>query len=80
VLFRSAQGAPGPPAGTPEQQQGAARQARTQAAQQAAPTLRQGQPAPATQPGAEGNSTKFSTLVQDGSGAMNRVIDQGVVR
>jgi hypothetical protein len=78
MLQQLQQGAPGP--GTPEQQQGAARQARTQAAQQAAPTLRQGQPAPATQPGAEGNSTKFSTLVQDGSGAMNRVIDQGVVR
>ncbi len=68
-----------PSAGTPDQQAGAARQARVQAVQQAAPTAQPGQPAPATQAGAPGNSTKFSTLSQDGGPAMNRVIDQGVI-
>lgn len=74
-------GAPGP--GTITQQQGAAAQARTQAAQQAAPTLTQGQnqPQPATQAGAPANagaSTKFGTLVQDGK-TFNRIIDQGTI-
>ncbi len=74
-------GAPGP--GSIEQQQGAAAQARTQAAQQAAPTRRtdQNQPQPATQAGAPANagqSTTFGTLVQDGR-AMNRIIDKGTI-
>jgi hypothetical protein len=62
-------GAPGP--GTVAQQQGAAQQATTQAAQQAAPNRNQGQ----NQPGA---STKFGTLVQDGK-TFNRIIDQGTI-
>lgn len=62
-------GAPGP--GTVDQQHGAAQQARTQAAQQAAPTRGQGQ----NQPGA---STKFGTLVQDGR-TYNRIVDQGTI-
>jgi hypothetical protein len=69
-----------PSAGTPDQQAGAAAQARTQATQQAAPVGRAGTPAPATQAGATGNQTKFSTLSQDGGPAMNRVIDQGTIR
>jgi hypothetical protein len=72
-------GAPG--AGTPDQQVGAANQARTQAAQQAAPQLGPGQnqPQPATQGGQAANSTKVSTLVQDGS-TYNRLVDQGTIR
>ena len=61
-------GAPG--AGTVDQQQGAAQQARVQAAQQAAPRRNEGQN--------QGASTKFSTLVQDGS-AYNRIVDQGQI-
>jgi hypothetical protein len=81
MLQQLAQSAPGgaPSAGSPDQQAGAAQQARTQATQQAAPTGQPGQPAPATQAGAAGNSTKFSTLSQDGGPAMNRVIDQGTI-
>jgi len=81
MLQQLAQSAPGgaPSAGSPDQQAGAARQARVQATQQAAPTGQPGQPAPATQPGAAANSTKFSTLSQDGGPAMNRVIDQGTI-
>jgi hypothetical protein len=81
MLQQLAQSAPGgaPSAGSPDQQAGAAAQARTQATQQAAPTPQPGQPAPATQAGAAGNSTKFSTLSQDGGPAMNRVIDQGTI-
>jgi hypothetical protein len=75
-------GAPG--AGTPDQQVGAANQARTQAAQQAAPQLGPGQnqAGPATQAGAPANpgnnSTKVGTLVQDGK-TFNRIIDQGTI-
>lgn len=69
----------GAPGGTPDQQAGAARQANVQAQQQAAPANGTGQAGPTTQPGQEGNSTKFSTLVQDGS-AYNRVVDQGVIQ
>jgi hypothetical protein len=81
MLQQLAQSAPSgaPSAGSPDQQAGAAAQARTQATQQAAPTPQPGQPAPATQAGAAGNSTKFSTLSQDGGPAMNRVIDQGTI-
>jgi hypothetical protein len=81
MLQQLAQSAPAgaPSAGNPEQQAAAASQARTQAAQQAAPTGQAGQPAPATQAGQAGNSTKFSTLVQDGSAAMNRIITQGPI-
>ncbi|MCU0250225.1 MAG: phage portal protein [Vicinamibacterales bacterium] len=66
---------------TPDQQAGAVAQNRTAAAQQAAPTATEAQNAPATQAGAAANqtNTKFSTLVQDGGAAMNRVIDQGVI-
>lgn len=72
-------GAPGP--GTVDQQAGAARQARVQAGQQAAPTRSPDQnQGPATQPGQEGNaSTKFGTLVQDGK-AFNRIIDSGTIQ
>lgn len=70
-------------AGNPDVQARAASQARTQAAQQAAPVRGEGQnqPAPAAQAGAPANSaqTRFGTLVQDGQPAMNRVIDQGTV-
>jgi hypothetical protein len=81
MLQQLAQSAPGgaPSAGSPDQQAGAATQARTQATQRAAPTPQPGQPAPATQAGQAGNSTKFSTLSQDGGPAMNRVIDQGSI-
>jgi hypothetical protein len=80
MLQQLAQSAPGgaPSAGSPDQQAGAAQQARTQATQQAAPTAQPGQ-SPATQAGAAANSTKFSTLSQDGGPAMNRIIDQGTV-
>lgn len=74
-------GAPG--AGTPDQQAGAANQARTQAAQQQAPQLGPGQNAPATGPGQAanaGNQTKFGTLVQNGAPAQNRIIDQGTIQ
>lgn len=70
-----------PAGGSVEQQAAAANQAQTQAAQQSAPRLTEGQNAPATQAGAAANpsrSTKVSTLVQDGR-AMNRIIDQGTV-
>jgi pyruvate/2-oxoglutarate dehydrogenase complex dihydrolipoamide acyltransferase (E2) component len=67
-------GAPG--AGTPDQQAGAASQARTQAAQQAAPVKGQDQNAPATGPNSEANSTKVGTLVQDGR-TFNRIVTQG---
>lgn len=76
-LAQPAGGAPS--AGTPDQQAGAATQARTQAAQQSAPPGQPGVPAPATQAGQAGNATKFSTLSQDGGPAMNRVIDQGTI-
>jgi len=81
MLAQLAQSAPSgaPSAGTPDQQAGAAAQARTQAAQQAAPTGRPGTPAPATQTGATANATRFSSLTQDGGGAMNRIIDQGTI-
>jgi len=81
MLQQLAQSAPGgaPSAGTADQQAGAAAQARTQATQQAAPTPQAGAPAPATQAGAAANSTRFSTLSQDGGPAMNRVIDQGTI-
>ena len=74
-------GGPGP--GSSGQQAGAAAQARTQAAQQAAPnqTEAQNQPGPATQAGQaanSGNSTQFGTLVQDGK-AMNRIVDKGMI-
>ena len=78
-------GAPG--AGTPDQQVGAANQARTQAAQQAAPQLGPGQNGgPATQPGAAANpaagsaagKTQVGTLVQDGK-TMNRIVTQGTL-
>ena len=81
-----AQLAASPPAGAPgggtvDQQAGAANQARTQAAQQAAPQLGPGQnqAQPATQAGQAANSTKVSTLVQDGS-TYNRIVDQGTIR
>jgi hypothetical protein len=61
-------GAPG--AGTVDQQQGAAQQARTQAAQEGRPQLNEGQN--------QGASTKFGTLVQDGK-TFNRIIDQGTI-
>lgn len=66
---------------TPDQQLGAAKQGATQAAQQAAPSVAPGQAVPATQAGAAANptNTKFSTLVQDGGAAMNRIIDQGAI-
>jgi len=70
-------GAPG--AGTPDQQVGAANQARTQAAQQAAPQLGPGQnQQPTTQAGAAANAgtTQVGTLVQDGK-TMNRIITKG---
>lgn len=81
MLAELAQSAPAgaPSAGTADQQAGAAAQARTQAAQRATPTGRPGVPVPATQAGQQANSTRFSTLVQDGSGAMNRIIDQGEI-
>ena len=81
MLAQMAQSAPGgaPSAGTVDQQAGAARQARVQAAQRAAPTGQPGTPTPATQAGQSANATKYSTLVQDGSGAMNRVISQGTM-
>jgi hypothetical protein len=63
-------GAPGP--GTVAQQQGAAQQATTQAAQQAAPARSQGQ----NQPGV---GTQFGTLVQNGAPAQNRIIDKGLI-
>jgi hypothetical protein len=66
-----------------EQQAGAATQANTQAAQQAAPTRPESAnaPLPATQAGQAANAgkTRFGTLVQDGK-AMNRVIDEGTVQ
>jgi len=68
-------GAPGP--GTVDQQQGAAQQARTQAAQQAQPQLSEGQNQGAA-PANAGASTKFGTLVQDGK-TFNRIIDQGTI-
>lgn len=68
----------GAPGGTTDQQAGAAQQANVQAQQQAAPANPSGQPAPTTQPGQQGNSTKFSTLVQDGS-SFNRIVDQGTI-
>jgi hypothetical protein len=68
-----------PSAGTVDQQAGAAAQARTQAAQQAAPTGQPGQPAPATQPGQAANATKVSSLVQDGGAAMNRIVSTGTM-
>lgn len=67
------------PGGSVDRAAGQASQARTQAQQQAAPTLTEGQNGPATQAGAAGNSTKFSTLVQDGGSAMNRIVDQGQI-
>lgn len=69
----------GAPGGTVDQQAGAAQQANVQAQQQAAPGNATGQPAPATQAGQSGNSTKFSTLVQDGQ-SFNRVVDQGTIQ
>jgi hypothetical protein len=62
-------GAPG--GGTPDQQAGAASQARTQAAQQSAPTLGQGQGAPS---GGPQSKTQIGTLVQNGAPAQNRII------
>lgn len=66
---------------TPDQQAGAVNQQTTQAAQQAAPTATEAQNAPATQAGQPANAanTKFSTLVQDGGNAMNRIVDQGTI-
>lgn len=65
---------------TPDQQAGAVGQQRTEAAQRSAPAGTEGQNGPATQAGAEANAqTKFSTLVQDGGGAMNRIVDQGQI-
>lgn len=68
----------GAPGGTTDQQAGAANQANVQAQQQAAPANATGQPGPATPAGAQGNSTKFSTLVQDGD-SFNRIVDQGTI-
>jgi len=81
MLQQIAQSAPSaaPSAGQPDQQTAAAEQARAQAAQQAAPTAPPGTPAPATQPGQAGNQTKFSSLVQDGGAAMNRIVTQGTI-
>jgi Phage portal protein, SPP1 Gp6-like len=80
-LAQPAGGAPS--AGTPDQQAGAATQARTQAAQQSAPPGQPGVPAPATQAGQAGNAsgaqTKWSSLSQDGGPAMNRIISQGTI-
>ena len=72
-------GAPG--AGTPDQQAGAANQARTQAAQRSAPRLGPGQnlAQPATQSGAPANATgatKIATRLQDGK-TMDRITSQG---
>lgn len=66
---------------TPDQQAGAVNQQRTEAAARSAPAGTEGQNNPATQAGAEGNAaqTKFSTLVQDGGNAMNRIVDQGQI-
>lgn len=66
---------------TPDQQAGAVSQQRTEAAQRSAPAGTEGQNTPATQAGAPANTaqTKFSTLVQDGGGAMNRIVDQGQI-
>ncbi|HUT78233.1 MAG TPA: hypothetical protein VM285_11125 [Polyangia bacterium] len=63
-----------------EAQAAAAEQARTQAAQQGAPQLGEGQNGAATQAGAPANgaSTKFGTLVQDGK-TFNRIVDQGEI-
>lgn len=82
MLQQLAQQASGgaPSAGQPDQQAAAAQQARAQAAQQAAPTGQPGMPTPATQAGQSGNSTKFSSLVQNGAAAQNRVIDQGLIQ
>ena len=60
-----------PSGGSPEQQAGAADQARAQAAQGAAPTRGEGQNS--------GNKTTFGTLVQNGAPAQNRIIDQGTI-
>ena len=69
-------GAPG--AGTVDQQAGAARHAAIQAAQQGAPARSEGQNGPATQAGQPANTTKTSTLVQDGQ-SFNRIVDQGEI-
>jgi len=66
-------GAPG--AGTPDQQAGAAQQARVQAAQQAAPQRGEAQNAPAGPPRDE---TSVGTLVQDGS-TFNRIVTKGEI-
>jgi hypothetical protein len=70
----AAQLSPGP---SPDQQAGAVRQQGNEAQQRSAPTPTESQNAPATQAGAAGNATKFSTLTQDGGPAMNRIVDQG---
>jgi hypothetical protein len=64
-----------------DQQAGAVAQQRAEAAQRAAPVGTEGQNNPATQAGAPANpaQTKFSTLVQDGGNAMNRIVDQGQI-
>jgi hypothetical protein len=76
ALLAQMQGPGGGP--STEQAAGAANQAQTQAAQQAAPTRSEGQnaPAPATQAGQDGNSIKTGTLMQDGK-AFNRFVQQG---
>ena len=81
MLQQLSQSAPSaaPSAGQPPEQAAAAEQARTQAAQQAAPTGPPGAPAPATQTGQSANQTKFSSLVQDGGAAMNRIVTQGTI-
>ncbi len=62
---------------SPEQQAGAASQARTQAAQRGAPTPTEAQNQPATQAGQAANAsdTKLGTLTQDGK-SFNRMVSQ----
>jgi hypothetical protein len=65
-----------------DQAQGQAKAQQSAAAAQAAPNVPSGTPMPATQAGAPANAgseAEFSTLVQQGRPAMNRIIERGPI-